>query len=935
MTLSCSPGRVGSHPFSVSDKSLGSRPRSAARILVVILFAVSLVPVAFGQMTFPTSHGDNARTGTNTNETLLTPTNVDKNNFGRIFSYPIDYQALAQPLYVPGVNIPGKGVHNVVYIATMADTVYAFDAQSNVGPNAAPLWQVNFTNSSAGITTASGPFLPCATTEDRGPGFTQEGIVATPAIDTGSNTIYVVAKTLENGTVFHKLHALDLGTGQEKPGSPVTINATTTSKAGRVVNFNSLHQKNRPGLLLANGTVYLAFGSNYCNDSNHSWVLGYDATTLQQTGVFNTNPDHGLTSIWQAGGGLAADSDGFIYPLTSEGNFDLDTGGQGYTHAVLKLSPSLELRDYFIPGSVAYLNDHDLDLSGCSPVILPDQGEPFPHVIVAAGKQGTIYVLNRDDLGWYAPNDPQIIQELVGVIGSMRGAPAYWNGRIYFSAKADKLKAFSVSGGMLSTTPVATTTSILTGAHAPSISANGDHDGIVWVFNGGQLYAYNAIDLKLLYSSHQLSRDFLPKISHFITQTVADGRVYIATRSTLEVFGLRHYLSTVGGANQTGTVSTPLAQPIQVEAVEAYSNMPLPNVAITFSDGGKGGSFNPPSGTTNGNGVISTTYTLPAKVGAYTVTATSSGFGNLTLPESAVAGVPVRMINAGGSGQTGAAGTPLPILLGVTVQDANKNGVEGITVTFDDGGKGGVLNPPSAVTDSTGKARTAYRLPNLPGKYFVNANTSGLKSLRFGETAVAGPPASVAIVSGDNQSTSAGTNLPQPLKVKVTDQVGNAISGTSVTFTTPSGSLTGSPATTDSGGNASVSYTAGTMAGPVTITATAGSGTAQFHETVTSGAAANIGISGGDGQIGSAGSQLPLGLSVIVDDQYANPVSGVTVTFDDGGAGGGFGTGNPVLTDDLGAALQFYVLPPSPGTYAVSAGAAGVAVPALFTESGQ
>ena len=132
-------------------------------------------------------------------------------------------------------------------------------------------------------------------------------------------------------------------------------------------------------------------------------------------------------------------------------------------------------------------------------------------MIVAAGKQGTIYVLNRDDLGWYAPNDPQIIQELVGVIGSMRGAPAYWNGRIYFSAKADKLKAFSVSGGMLSTTPVATTTSILTGAHAPSISANGDHDGIVWVFNGGQLYAYNAIDLKLLYSSHQLSRDFLPK----------------------------------------------------------------------------------------------------------------------------------------------------------------------------------------------------------------------------------------------------------------------------------------------------------------------------------------------------------------------------------------------------------------------------------------
>jgi hypothetical protein len=754
-------------------------------------------------------------------------------------------------------------------------------------------------------------------------------------INTGSNTIYVVAKTLENGTVFHKLHALDLGTGQEKAGSPVTINATTTSKAGHVVNFNSLHQKNRPGLLLVNGTVYLAFGSNYCNDSNHSWVLGYDATTLQQTGVFNTNPDHGLTSIWQAGGGLAADSDGFIYPLTSEGNFDVDTGGQGYTHAVLKLSPSLELMDFFIPGSVAFLNDHDLDLSGCSPVILPDQGEPFPHVIVAVGKQGTIYVLNRDDLGRYAPNDPQIIQELAGVIGSMRGAPAYWNGRIYFSAKADNLKAFSVSGGVLSTTPVASTTSILTGAHAPSISANGDHDGIVWVFNGGQLYAFNAIDLKQLYSSHQLSRDFLPKISHFTTQTVANGRVYIATRSTLEVLGLRHYMSTVGGANQTGTVSTALAQPIQIEAVEAYSNDPFPNVTITFSDGGKGGSFNPPSGTTDSNGVISTTYTLPAKVGAYTVTATSSGFGNLTLPESAVAGVPVRMVNAGGPGQTGAAGTVLPILLGVTVQDANKNGVAGLTVTFDDGGKGGVLNPPSAVTDSSGKARTAYQLPNLPGKYFVNANTSGLKTLRFGETAVAGPPASVAHRFGRQPVNECGYESAGTFESQGDGSGWERYFRDVSDFMAPSGSFTGSPATTDSGGNASASYTAGTTVGPVTITTTAGSATTQFHETVTSGAAATIGISGGDGQTGSEGSQLPLGLSVMVGDQYAKPVSGVAVTFDDSGAGGGFGTGNPVLTDDFGAALQFYLLPPSPGTYAVSAGAAGVAAPALFTESGQ
>src|SRR5882757_790467 len=808
--------RVGSSHSCVSFQwSMGSRPRFAARLLVVGLLMASAISLASGQVPFPTSRGDNGRTGANTNETLLAPSNVDKNNFGRLFRYSLDYQALAQPLYVPNVNIPGKGIHNVVYVATMADSVYAFDADSNVGSNATPLWQVNFTNPSNGITTASGPFLPCATTEDRGPGFTQEGIVATPTIDLATNTMYVVAKILDNGTVRHQLRALDLGTGQDRSGSPVIIDATSTSIAGHVVNFNGLHQKNRPGLLLLNGIVYLAFGSNYCNDGNYSWVLGYDASTLQQTAVFNTNPDHGLTSIWQAGGGLAADDAGFIYPLTSEGNFDVDIGGQGYTHAVLKLSGNLDLVDWFIPGSVAFLNDHDLDLSGGAPVILPHQDGPFPHVMVVAGKQGTIYVLNRDNLGMYAPNDTQIIQELVGILPdkSMRGSPVYWNDRMYFSAKNDPLKMFSVSGGMLSTAPIVQTIQRLTGAHAPSISANGKKDGILWVFNGGQIYAYDAMTLKLLYSSHQMSRDFLPSISHFVTQTVADGRLYLATRTTLEVFGLRHYMSVISGANQSATVGATLPQTIQIQAVHAYTNDPFAGATVTFSDGGKGGVFNPTSGPTDVNGFVSTTYTLPTKTGTFTLTASAPDFGDLTFTETAVPGPPVKMLNAGGSLQTGPAGTVLPTLLGVTVQDAHKNGVPGVTVTFNDGSNGGVLTPVTLATDSTGKARVAYQLPNLPGKYYIYANSSGLNSVKFGETAVAGAPANVAIVSGNNQSTAAGSDPPQALKVKVTDQAGNAIPGTAVTFSAPAGACAGSPATTDSGGNAGATYTAGTGAG--------------------------------------------------------------------------------------------------------------------------
>jgi hypothetical protein len=838
MWFSCVLGRVdnpNSGVFSHSGSRSGSR--SVAGLLGAGLLVLGLTSFTSAQDAFPTSHGNNARTGANTNEVLLTPGNINKNNFGRLFSYPLDYQSLAQPLYVPNVNIHGKGSHNVVYVATMADTVYAFDAESNAGPNASPLWQVNFTDPANGITTASGPFLPCATTEDRGPGFTQEGIVSTPVIDTNSNTMYVVAKILDNGTVRHQLHALDITSGQEKPGSPVTISATVTSNAGHVVDFNSLHQKNRPGLLLLNGIVYLAFGSNYCNDGNHSWVLGYDATTLQQTGVFNTNPDHGLTSIWQAGGGLAADDAGYIYPLTSEGNFDVDVGGQGYTHAVLKLSGDLELVDYFIPGSVAFLNDHDLDLSGGSPVILPNQDGPYPHVIVAAGKQGTIYVLNRDGLGLYATND-QVVQELVGVLpyGSFRGAPAYWNGRMYFSAKADPLKVFSVSGGMLSPAPIAMTPLKLTGAHAPSISANGNTNGIVWVFNGGNLYAYDAISLKMLYNSHQMARDNLPALSHFVTQTVANGRVYMATRTTLEVFGVRHYMSVIAGGDQSAVVKTALPVPIRVQAVAAYTNAPFPGVTITFSDGGKGGVFNPASAVSDSNGVVTTSYTLPQKTGTFTLTASSAGFGDLTTTATATAGAPALMTPSSGGQQYGLPGSVLPLPITAKVQDVYKNGVSGITVTFDDGGKGGVLTPTSAVTDASGKAKTTYRLPNVVGKVIVNASSSGLKTINFAEHAAVA--ASVVSVSGGNQSGTAGSQLPQALVVKVTDNLGN-------------------------------------------------------------------------------------------------PLSGVAVTFDDAGAGGVFSNGNVVTTDSNGTASEFYTLPAIPGPVSITASVAGVANPALFSETAQ
>jgi hypothetical protein len=733
MRFSCFLGEVGSPHSDLScHASSGNRPRSAASLLGASLLVLTLLSFASAQVAFPTSLADNARTAANTNETFLSPSNVNKNDFGRLFSFPTDYVAQAQPLYVPNLDIPDKGVHNVVFVVTMKDTVYAFDAESNTGDNATPLWSVNFTDPDNGVTTASGENLPCG---NEG-GFLEEGILATPAIDVTTSTMYLVAKTLDNGTVVHRLHALDLATGQEKLGGPVVIAATSTSQAGHVTVFNSLHQKNRPGELLMNGGVYLGFGSNGCNDNNTGWVLAYDATTLQQTGAFNTNPDHGLTSIWQAGGGLAGDDAGNLYPLTSEGKFDIDTSGEGYTEAVLRLSgSSLDLTDFFIPWDVAFINGHDLDLSGGSPVVLPDQEGPFPHVIVAAGKQGTIYVLDRDYLGRYAPSDSQIIQELVGVIGQIRGGPAYWNGKLYFSAKSDPLKMFPILGGMLSPAPVVQTSARLTGAHTPAISANGNTDGVIWVINGGGLFAYDATTLAALYNSKHVASDALPTVGHFATQTVANGRVYVATRNSLEVYGLRHYMSLTSGGGQSATVATALPQPIQVAAVEAYTNAPFPGITINFSDGGKGGVFSPSFAVTDASGVATTNYTLPTKSGTYTLTASAAGFGNLTTTATALPGAPVLMISGGGNKQTGPAGSVLPIPLAAKVQDVYKNGVPGVTVTFDDGGQGGILTPTSAVTDQSGKANLTYQLPSVPGTYKVNASSPGLKTFKFTETA--------------------------------------------------------------------------------------------------------------------------------------------------------------------------------------------------------
>jgi hypothetical protein len=738
---------------------------------------VAFASVCFGQQVttpspIPTNRSDNARSGANVTETILTPNNVNKDQFGALFNYPIDYLALAQPLYVPNVTIPGKGTHNVVYVATMADSVYAFDADSNAGTNATPLWSVNFTNPALygpGITTANTlATLPCSggTTT----GFTQEGIAGTPTIDTTTGTMYVVAKTVQNGTVYHYLHALNIATGLEVEGGPVQITATSTSAKGHVTNFSSLHQLNRPALLLSNGVVYIGFGSNGCNDNNTGWILAYEESNLKQVGSFNTSPDIGFTSIWQTGNGLAADEFGNIYAVTAEDASSVSAndaafGGSSYSNSVIEFKPNpalpnnLVLTQWFAPDDVLFLNTDDLDLSSGGPVILPDQAGAAPHLVVAAGKTGRIYVLNRDDLGLFNSQDSQLSalptgtggqeldgeeNKLDGIVGSMFSSPAYWNGMLYYAGDADEIKAFQLTGTYppVSTEPVMQTHRRWVGSHSPSISANGTTNGILWVLSGGILLAFNASDLEQeLYASNMVpARDTLPPVAHFVTQTIANGKVYIATQTTLSVYGILENLTLVSGGNQNGTVKQPLPAAIMMQVVDPYSGNGISGVTVTFSDNGAGGSFNPASvvssSTAGSIGDVSTIYTSPKQSGVVTITASLQGAGDVSFTETAVPGPAVKLYTYAGGKQSGPEGSILPKALEARIEDAYGNGIPSITVTFADNNEG-VLNPSSAMTNANGLAETSYQLPNTAGKYTITASAPGLGTTKFVETAIA------------------------------------------------------------------------------------------------------------------------------------------------------------------------------------------------------
>jgi hypothetical protein len=499
---------------------------------------------------------DNFRTGQNLAESVLTPSTVNPSQFGLLFVDPIDAAAYAQPLYVPNVAIPNLGTHNVVYVATENDSVYAFDADQP-GP---PLWQTSFIDPANGITPMPASDLGCG---DLVPII---GITATPVIDPGTGTLYVVSKVkLGPGSYQQQLHALDITTGLEKkPNSPVTITATAFGTGGGIsketITFNPMLQHDRPALTIANGVVYLSFASHCDIGPYHGWILGYDETTLAQKVVYNTTPNGRDGGIWTSGCGPGVDTNGDLITITGNGTFDTGTPTLDYGDSFLRLTPgggTMSVTSSFTPLNEMLLDDEDLDMGSGGNLLLPTQPGPNPDLMIGAGKVGTLYLVNRDNMGGFNASNDQMVQELPGAVGGMFSTPAYWQGTVpniglqnmvYTIGVNDQPKMFVISSGLLQTPPASTAVNTFgfPGA-SPVISANGTTGGILWAIDSSAygsagpaaLHAFDATNLLTeLYHSNQFSADNPGPAVKFTVPTVANGLVYVGTQTQLAVFGL-------------------------------------------------------------------------------------------------------------------------------------------------------------------------------------------------------------------------------------------------------------------------------------------------------------------------------------------------------------------------------------------------------------
>lgn len=500
-----------------------------------------------------TFHNDNLRTGQNLMETFLNARNVTPSLFGKTGFLSTDGRVDAQPLYLAGVQI-GNATHNVLYVATEHNSVYAYDADTQ-----ALLWQA--TVMKAGETSSDDRQCPAVTPEI--------GITSTPVIDRGqgpNGAIYVVAATEDASDLYHhRLHALDVTTGAELFGGPVEIQAQYpgTGSGGNGVNviFDPSQYFDRAALLASNGVIYTSWASHCDVQPYTSWVMGYDESTLQQSRVLNLTPNGQEGAIWMSGGGPAADADGNVYLLGGNGTFDSSLNSNGFPsqndfgNAIVKISSTAPaaITDFFAPFDTSAQSVGDFDLGSGGILLLPDQVDDSGqtrHVALGSGKTGWIYVVDRDDMGKFNPSANNIFEEIPrccgtygGLFGPIYSTPAYFNSTVYFGSQDEPLEAFAVSNAKLSLPfNMRSVDAYPYPGATPSISANGTKNGILWaVENGttGILHAYDATNLTVEYynSGANPTRDQFGS-NKFIVPTIVNGKVYVGTPSGVAVFGI-------------------------------------------------------------------------------------------------------------------------------------------------------------------------------------------------------------------------------------------------------------------------------------------------------------------------------------------------------------------------------------------------------------
>jgi hypothetical protein len=591
------PATGGTHTVTATSVALSTSSASAT-------VAVTDLPGVF------TYHNDLSRDGANTQEYALTSATLTSSAFGKLFSCAVDGAVYTQPLWVPGLNIAG-GVHNVVFVATQHDSVYAFDADANP---CVKLWQVTLLDTMHGAVPGEVPLSWNDVGNCFGDVYPEVGVTGTPVIDPGTNTIYLVSASEipgaspgncsgSSGGFYHRLHALDLLTGSEKFNPPVTISASVPGigdgSSGGMVNFNSQLHHNRSGLALSgDGTVYVAFAAHEDASPYHGWLFGYDASDLSKPPrIFNTTPNGGLGGIWAGGGAPAIDASGDVYLSTGNGIFDANSATMpfnDYGDSILRLHPvssitsngvDLAVAGWFTPYNQNSISGADADVGSGGVILLPDQTTgPRQHLLAqigkaqpTAGNPAFVFLIDRDNMGQFNPTDNnQIVQNLQAPCCGVWGEPAFWQNGLYIAGAYDNLRvfAFDPSTGLFNTTSTSQSSAVYNFPDAtPSISSQGASNGIVWAIDAGLygyaspnappvngqpfncsvspvpapctgpavLHAYNAANLAMEYwNSTQAAgnRDQAGNAVKFVPPTIANGKVYVSTRTEIDVYGL-------------------------------------------------------------------------------------------------------------------------------------------------------------------------------------------------------------------------------------------------------------------------------------------------------------------------------------------------------------------------------------------------------------